>query len=88
MKSRNFRDDLTILHNIRGITGSGVWVCPLCTVVLWTLGGKLPFWEGWLTGEIFGKLVGGSATGAVQNDVKCMFSVDINKKLGPKGKNL
>ena len=67
-----------------------MWVCPLCTVVvLWTLGGKLPFWEGWLTGEIFGKLAGGSATGAVQNDVKCIFTVNIiNKKLGPKRKKL
>lgn len=66
----NSRDDLIKLYNIHGITGSGVWVWPSFAVLLWTLGGKLPWWIGWLTGEFFGKFAGGIATGAVQNNIE------------------
>lgn len=54
-------------YNIRGNSDAAVWVWPLFAVLLWTSGGELPWWVGWLTDEFSGKFAGGDATGAVQN---------------------
>lgn len=51
-------------YHIPGETGSWLWL--LLSFLLSILGGKLPCSIGWLTGEVFGKLPEGIATGAVQ----------------------
>jgi hypothetical protein len=39
-----------------------------------------------LTGEFFGNFVGGSATGAVQNEIKNLFRVNIKKEIRSYGR--